>query len=147
MLFRSIGSNISGLGQPISSVDPGLGTSIIDAKSGASITISENGIAFTGAGSGGGEPLLNIGTPSAGNSGEFEISQSLNSTKSDKKGFIIQNLIRKMIGVDQNVVILPFWEDLPDINKILTWANLGVFVYQVINKLDRLNRAIKSGDD
>lgn len=71
-----IGSNISGLAQPMSSVDPGLGTSLTDAKSGANITISENGISFTGAGAGGGEALLNIGTPASGNSGDFEMRKT-----------------------------------------------------------------------
>jgi len=127
----SIGSNPGDLFKPLDVEEFKIRKIIVD--SGAFMNLSSNGL-----------EVVNEKGESVLKTGETITSDVPHETTLLEQGaLLIQSFSKKQLAIPETMITPLSWEYLPDIPKIIKWANIGGLIWQVYDKVSRIDDVVK----
>ena len=73
----------------------------------------------------------------------IHMDKAIDSTELPQSGMLLYNPFKNWIGCPETVATPNAWEKMPDIAKIVDWANVAGYCIQALSKIYRANEALK----
>ena len=74
----------------------------------------------------------------------IHMDKPIDSDKLEESGMLLYSPLKQWTGVPETIVTPPAWERLPNIPKIIDWANVAGYCIQALSKIYRANEALKN---